>query len=113
MTQARPCSEKRRSSLIAGNATLTTVASRTTMNCATATTARTALGSPREAGRDSAEVAEADMRGATSLPKRERGRLGTDALETDLQCPLANGVALAYELVQPAVLEQAVPMLVD
>src|SRR4051794_3997485 len=50
-TQVRFCSEKPRSILIVGSATLTTVASRTTMNCATATSARTAFGSTREAGR--------------------------------------------------------------
>src|SRR5256885_13258929 len=50
-TQERLCSEKPSSRLIVGSATFTTVESRITMNWATATTARTAFGLIREAGR--------------------------------------------------------------
>ena len=61
-THERLCSEKPTSSLIVGSATLTTVASRTTMNCATATSTRTAFGSTREAGRGAGATASAGIR---------------------------------------------------
>ena len=47
------------------------------------------------------------------LPERERVRLGAGLEERDLQRPLADRVVLAHELVQAAVLEQAVSVLVD
>ena len=47
------------------------------------------------------------------LPERERVRLGAGLEERDLQRPLADRVVLAHELVQAAVPEQAVPVLVD
>jgi hypothetical protein len=46
------------------------------------------------------------------LPAREHVRLGAGLEERDLQRPLADRV-LAHELVQAAVPEQAVPVLVD
>ena len=47
------------------------------------------------------------------LPERERVRLGAGLEERDLQRALADRVVLAHELVQPAVPEHAVPVLVD
>ena len=47
------------------------------------------------------------------LPERERVGLGAGLLECDLQRALANLVTLAHELIEAAVLEQAVPVLVD
>ena len=47
------------------------------------------------------------------LPERERVCLGARLEERDLQRPLADRVVLAHELVQPAVAEQAVAVLVD
>ena len=47
------------------------------------------------------------------LPEREHVRLGAWLEERDLQRPLADRVVLAHELVQAAVPEQAVPVLID
>jgi hypothetical protein len=47
------------------------------------------------------------------LPEREHVPLGTGVEERDLQRPLPDRVVLAHELVQAAVSEQAVPVLVD
>jgi len=47
------------------------------------------------------------------LPEREHVRLGAALEERDLQGPFADRVVLAYELVQAAVPEQAVPIFVD
>lgn len=47
------------------------------------------------------------------LPEREYVRLGAGFEERDLQCPLADRVVLAYELVEAAVLEQAGPVVGD
>jgi hypothetical protein len=47
------------------------------------------------------------------LPERERVRLGAWLEERDLQRPLADLVVLAHELVEAAVLEQAVSVLVN
>lgn len=48
-----------------------------------------------------------------ALPERERVRLGAWLEERDVQRPLADRVVLAHELVQAAVPEHAVPVLVD
>ena len=48
-----------------------------------------------------------------SLAKRKRVGLGARLEERNFERPLTNGVAFAYELVQPAVFEHAVPLLVD
>jgi hypothetical protein len=50
---------------------------------------------------------------AAPLPEREHVRLGAVLEEGDLQRPLADRVVLAHELIQPAVPEQAVAVLVD
>jgi len=47
------------------------------------------------------------------LAERERVGLGAGLEERDLQCPLADRVVLAQELVQPALPEQPFPVLVD
>jgi hypothetical protein len=47
------------------------------------------------------------------LAEREHVRLDAGLEERDLQRPLADPVVLAHELVQAAVPEQAVPLLVD
>ncbi len=47
------------------------------------------------------------------LPEREHVRLGAGLEERDLQRPLADPVVLAHELIQAAVAEQAVPVVVD
>jgi hypothetical protein len=47
------------------------------------------------------------------LAERECVGLGAALEEPDLQCPLADRVVLAHELVQPTLQEQAVPVLVD
>lgn len=47
------------------------------------------------------------------LPERERIRLGAGLEEHDLKRPLANRVVLSHELVEAALPEQAVPVLVD
>jgi hypothetical protein len=47
------------------------------------------------------------------LAEGERVGLGAGLEERDLQCPLADRVVLAYELVEPALSEQAVPVLGD
>ena len=47
------------------------------------------------------------------LPEREHVRLGAGLEERDLQRALADRVVLAHELVQAAVAEHAVPVLVD
>ena len=47
------------------------------------------------------------------LPEGERVRLGARLEERDLKRPLMDGVALSHELVQPAVPEEPVPILVD
>jgi hypothetical protein len=47
------------------------------------------------------------------LAERERVRLRAGLEERDLQRPLADSVVLTHELVQAAVPEQAVPVLVD
>src|SRR5262245_61059963 len=60
-TQGRFCSENPRSVLIVGSATFTMVASRITMNWATATSARTAFASTLRLGRAAGEAAAADM----------------------------------------------------
>jgi hypothetical protein len=48
-----------------------------------------------------------------SLAEREHVRLGAGSEERDLQRPLAHRVVLEHELVQAAVPEHAVPVLVD
>ena len=47
------------------------------------------------------------------LSEREDVCLGAGLEERDLQRPLTDGVVLAHELVQAAIPEQAVPVLVD
>ena len=47
------------------------------------------------------------------LAEREHVRLGAGLEERNLQRPLADRVELAHQLVQAAVPEQAVPVLVD
>ena len=47
------------------------------------------------------------------LSEREDVRLGARLAERDLQGPLVHTVVLPYELVQPAVVEHAVPVLID
>jgi hypothetical protein len=47
------------------------------------------------------------------LPERECVRLGAGLEEGDLQCPLADRVVLAHELVEAAVPKQAAPVLTD
>src|SRR5512132_2845517 len=66
------------------------------------------------------KTSSAGMRSAASngprtvgLAEREHVRFGARLEECDLQCPLADGVVLACELVEAAVPEQAVPVLVD
>jgi hypothetical protein len=63
--------------------------------------------------RDDDRGHEAVLVKGVGLAERERVRLGAGLVERDLQRPLADGVVLAHELVQPALPEQAVPGLVD
>ena len=53
------------------------------------------------------------LRTGIALAERERVRLGAGLEEGDLQRPLADRVVLAHELVQAAVAEHAVAVLVD
>jgi len=64
----RLCSEKPTSRLIVGSATLTMLASRMTMNWATATTASTAFGSTRKVRRASGGAAAVDIRIDSTRP---------------------------------------------
>jgi hypothetical protein len=63
--------------------------------------------------RDDDRGHEAVLVKGVGLAERERVGLGAALEERDLQCPLADRVVLAHELVEAAVPEQAVPSLVD
>ena len=64
--------------------------------------------------RDAAQAEMVDQRYRRLwLAERERVGLGAALEERDLQCSLPDRVVLAHELVQPALPEQAVPVLVD